>query len=94
MMTARQIRIKKLSQKAQNRGTRETCELIGSFAASCLEGFDDPKLDAFEALLEISDPEIMDSLMGLCAPPSSLSELFDEIALWVDVEYAARRQRP
>ena len=64
------IRRKRLLFRAWHRGTREADLILGSFAESQLTGFDRGGLDAFEALLECSDADLLDWLTGRAAPPS------------------------
>jgi antitoxin CptB len=63
------IRRKRLLLRAWRRGTREADLILGSFADSHLAGFDAARLDAFEALLEVSDAELFDWIYGRAAPP-------------------------
>jgi antitoxin CptB len=51
-------RRKRLRFRAWHRGTREADLLIGSFADAHLAAFDSLRLDQFEGLLELSDPDI------------------------------------
>jgi antitoxin CptB len=63
------IRRKRLLFRAWHRGTREADLILGSFAESYLAEFDDPKLDRFEALLEVPDAELFDWINGRATAP-------------------------
>jgi antitoxin CptB len=55
---SRENRIKRLLYRSQYTGTRETDLLLGAFARRHLPHFDDSMLDAYEALIENSDPDL------------------------------------
>ncbi|MSO77555.1 MAG: succinate dehydrogenase assembly factor 2 [Alphaproteobacteria bacterium] len=57
-------RIKRLKFRAWHRGTKESDLLLGRFADRYLETLDPTQLDRFEALLEESDPELVDWFTG------------------------------
>jgi antitoxin CptB len=60
---------KRLLFRAWHRGTQESDLILGSFAAIRLRGFDNAQLDRFEALLDCTDPELFDWMLGEIAPP-------------------------
>jgi antitoxin CptB len=62
-------RRKRLLFRAWRRGTREADLILGSFADIYLAGFDSARLDAFEALLWVSDAELFDWLNHRAVPP-------------------------
>ena len=64
------IRRKRLLFRAWHRGTREADLLLGSFADKYLAGFDELRLDQFEAMLDCPDAELFDWLTGRAAPPA------------------------
>ena len=64
-----EIRRKRLLFRAWHRGTREADLILGSFAEAHLAGFDEARLDDFEALLEVPDAEMFDWISGRAAPP-------------------------
>ena len=66
--SATEIRRKRLLFRAWHRGTREADLILGSFAEAYLAGFDQRRLDAFEALLEVPDAELFDWIAGRAAP--------------------------
>lgn len=63
------IRRKRLRFRSWHRGTREADLILGSFADSHLAGFDAARLAEFEALLDVSDAELFDWIVGRAAPP-------------------------
>ena len=63
------IRRKRLLFRAWHRGTREADLILGSFAETHLRGFDDARLDAYEALLACPDADLFDWIAGRAAPP-------------------------
>lgn len=66
------VRRKRLIFRAWHRGTREADLLLGRFAEAHVPGFDPAQLDAFEALLTQSDPDIYDWVTGRQAAPAAL----------------------
>jgi antitoxin CptB len=62
-------RRKRLLFRSWHRGTQESDFILGSFADSCLAGFSSVQLERFEALLECSDPDLFDWILGGSAPP-------------------------
>ncbi|HLL27694.1 MAG TPA: succinate dehydrogenase assembly factor 2 [Xanthobacteraceae bacterium] len=64
------VRRRRLSFRAWHRGTREMDLLLGRFADAEIAKLDDETLDAFETLMEVSDPELYAWITGsLEAPP-------------------------
>jgi antitoxin CptB len=63
-----EVRRKRLLFRAWHRGTREADLILGSFAERYLAGFDEARLHAFEALLEVTDAELFDWISGRAAP--------------------------
>ena len=53
-----ETRRKRLFFRSQHRGIREMDTILGGFARAHLCGFESAQLDQFEALLEVSDPDI------------------------------------
>ena len=60
---------KRLLFRAWHRGTQENDLILGSFAETCLAGFDAAQIDQFDALLDCTDPELFDWIIGGMAPP-------------------------
>ena len=63
------IRRKRLLFRSWHRGTREADLILGSFAEANLAGFDESRLDRYEALLECPDADLFDWITGRTAPP-------------------------
>jgi antitoxin CptB len=61
-------RRKRLLFRSWHRGTREADLILGSFAEANLSGFDDARLDRYEALLECPDADLFDWITGRAAP--------------------------
>jgi len=57
-------RRKRLRFRSWHRGTREMDLLMGSFADAHVMGFGPAELDAYEAMLELSDPDLYDWYAG------------------------------
>ncbi|MCY4184117.1 MAG: succinate dehydrogenase assembly factor 2 [Rhodobacteraceae bacterium] len=72
-------RIKKLQVRSHLRGTKEICELLGTFAKKNLINLDEKGVRDFENLLEFSDPEITDWLFGYANPPCHLNQIIETI---------------
>ena len=56
--------------KSWHRGTQESDLILGEFADSCLAGFDGSQLNRFEALLDCSDPDLFEWILGGRVPPA------------------------
>jgi antitoxin CptB len=63
------VRLRRILFRSWHRGTQESDLILGSFAETCLPGFDTAQLNRFEALLECIDPELFDWVIGGIAPP-------------------------
>ena len=70
---SRDNRIKRLIYRSNYTGTKETDILLGTFARRNLEGFDDAQLDAYEALIENSDPDLYMWISGRKPVPEAWS---------------------
>ena len=66
------VRRRRLKFRSWHRGTREADLLIGGFADAHLDGYDGADLDAFEAILGRSDPDIYNWISGREAAPAEL----------------------
>jgi antitoxin CptB len=64
-----EIRQRRLLFRAWHRGTQESDLILGTFAELWVAGFDAAQLDRFESLLDCSDAELFDWIIG-GAPPS------------------------
>ncbi len=68
-----EIRRKRLLFRSWHRGTREADLLFGSFADRHLAGFGADQLDIYERLIEESDPDLWDWIIGAAEPPQEHS---------------------
>lgn len=64
-------RRKKLLFRSWHRGMRETDLILGSFADAKIGGLTDAEIDQYEALLDITDTELLPWLTGEQRPPAS-----------------------
>ena len=60
--------------------------LLGAFADKCLPGLDEVQLGRFEALLDCSDPDLIDWILGGETPPTQ----YDHDVLYLLRAYWAR----
>jgi antitoxin CptB len=63
------MRRKRLLFQCWHRGTQENDLILGSFAETSLARFDSTQLDQFEALLDCTDADLFDWIIGGSAPP-------------------------
>ena len=63
------LRCRRALFRSWNRGTQESDLILGPFAETSLAGLDSAQLDRFEALLECTDPDLFDWVIGGYAPP-------------------------
>ena len=64
VLSARQVRVKRLIYRSSYTGMKETDLLLGQFAARHLTELSDNELDMFEALLDAGDPRILAWVQG------------------------------
>lgn len=64
------VRRRRLTFRAWHRGMREVDLLLGRFADASVPEMDEENLAAFEALLDLPDPEILSWLTGETKVPS------------------------
>ena len=65
-------RRKKLLFRAGHRGTKEMDLILGSFARDNLGSFDESETDAFEEILQYSDPDLYNWITGKEPVPANL----------------------
>lgn len=66
-----ETRRKRLRFRSWHRGTREMDLLLGPFADASLETLSEAQLDHYEALLELSDPDLFAWITGSQAVPEA-----------------------
>ena len=64
-----ETRRKRLLYQASHRGTQESDLVIGGFAHAHLGRFATGDLDRFEALISVTDADLMDWISGRADPP-------------------------
>jgi antitoxin CptB len=69
-MAKSNIERNRLIFRSWHRGTQESDFLLGSFADSCLAGLDNYQLQRFAALLDCSDPDLFEWILGGGVPPA------------------------
>lgn len=87
MTEPREIRLKRLAMRSWRRGMREMDIVLGPYADARLAEMDGPALDAWEALLDENDQDLLAWLLGHRAVPAVHAPLIDALAASV----AARR---
>ena len=63
------VRMRRILFRSWHRGSQESDLILGAFARVCLRGCDTVQLDRFEALLDCTDVELFDWIIGGHAPP-------------------------
>jgi antitoxin CptB len=56
--------------RSWHRGTQESDLLLGAFADGCLASLSEEQLPRFEALLDCSDPDLFEWILGGGVPPA------------------------
>ena len=86
-------RLKRLRLRSWRRGTREMDLLLGPYADTRIEELDAAALDAYEALLEVNDPELYRWLSGRDAAPGSHAATVARIAAFHGIDRGHRSGR-
>jgi len=80
MTAALDVRRKRLLFRATHRGTKEADAIVGGFFREVIASLPEDKLDEAEALIEESDLDMMDWVMGrLEIPAQWRNSLFDGV---------------
>jgi antitoxin CptB len=64
------VRRRRIKFRTWHRGMREVDLILGRFADANIDGLADPELAAFEALLDVPDPELLAWVTGEMAIPA------------------------
>lgn len=73
-------RARRILFRASHRGTKEADLMIGGFVARHVAAMDEAELDALEAVLENTDADLTDWLMGRRpVPPEAASPMLDRM---------------
>jgi antitoxin CptB len=83
------LRRQRLLFRCWHRGTQESDLIFGSFAETSLTNLDSTQLDRFEALLECTDPDLFDWVLGGFTPPPE----HDHDVMRLLRDFGARRRR-
>lgn len=84
-------RRRRLLFHAWHRGTREMDLLMGRFADAEIGALDDDRLDEFEALMQVPDPDLFEWITGRRpVPPNYDTEIVRRL---IDFHGAAARER-
>ena len=83
------LRRQRLLFRCWHRGTQESDLILGPFAETSLKGFDSGQLDRFESLLECTDPDLFDWVLGGFPPPPE----HDHDVMRLLRDFGARRHR-
>ena len=75
MTEALETRLRRLRMRAWRRGTKEMDIVLGPYADAELAGMEGAALDAFEALLDEADQDLMRWVLGQEAPPPAHAAL-------------------
>ncbi len=70
------VRRRRIAFRAWHRGMREMDLIMGRFADAELVTLSPDDLDAFEALMEMPDPDVYAWISGEAAPPEEIDPAF------------------
>ena len=76
----REVRLKRLGIRAWRRGIKEMDLLLGGFADNQMAGLSAAELDAFEALMEEADQDLLRWVTGLEPAPEAHRKMLSRIA--------------
>jgi antitoxin CptB len=80
-----EVRRKRLIFRSWHRGTREMDLLLGRFADAHIAGFSESELAEYEALLQVSDPDLYNWITGVEEAPANLGSVFTKLKLMYQV---------
>jgi antitoxin CptB len=83
------LRRQRLMFRCWHRGTQESDLILGLFAETSLKGFDGSQLDRLEALLDCTDPDLFDWILGGFTPPPE----YDHDVMQMLRDFSARPHR-
>jgi antitoxin CptB len=82
-------RLKRLKMRSWRRGTKEMDLILGPYADAHLAGMDDPTLDAYEALLDENDQDLLPWVLGQQPAPAQHGPLIALIATFARARFSA-----
>jgi antitoxin CptB len=84
-----ETRCRRLLFRCWHRGTQESDLILGSFAEDSLKALDSDQLGRFEGLLDCTDPDLFDWILGGFTPPPE----YDHDVMHMLRDFSARRHR-
>ncbi|MFN3644592.1 MAG: succinate dehydrogenase assembly factor 2 [Gemmobacter sp.] len=87
-------RLRRMRMRAWRRGTREMDVVLGPYADARLAAMDAAALDAFEALLDEADQDLMRWVLGQAAVPAVYAPLVADLCAFARARYAAKDELP
>lgn len=88
MTEPRETRLKRLTMRSWRRGMREMDIVLGPYADARLAAMDGTALDAWEALLDENDQDLLAWILGQQAAPATHAPLIDDLATSVAGRWA------
>lgn len=86
-----EARLKRLKIRAWRRGTKEMDLVLGNYADHNLGKMSETELQAFEALMEENDQDLMSWLMGQVPAPQVHHELLAILERFAEIQFANNR---
>ena len=87
-METQEARLKRMRMRSWRRGTKEMDLVLGPFAEAHLAGMDAATLDAYDALLNENDQDLLPWVLGQAQPPAHLAPLLDRISTFAKARLA------
>ena len=87
-METAEARLKRMAMRSWRRGTKEMDLVLGPFAEAHLAGMDAETLDAYDALLNENDQDLLPWVLGQAQPPAHLAPLLDRISTFAKARLA------
>jgi antitoxin CptB len=87
-METAEARLKRMAMRSWRRGTKEMDLVLGPFAEAHLAGMDAATLDAYDALLNENDQDLLPWVLGQAQPPTHLAPLLARISTFAKARLA------
>jgi antitoxin CptB len=87
-METAEARLKRMAMRSWRRGTKEMDLVLGPFAEAHLAGMDAETLDAYDALLNENDQDLLPWVLGQAQPPTHLAPLLARISTFAKARLA------
>lgn len=88
-METAEARLKRMKMRSWRRGTKEMDLVLGPYADAELAGMSGAELDAFDALLEENDQDLMAWMLGQKAAPAAHAGLIATLSAFASRRMAA-----